>query len=112
MAVVVRRVVHGNVPVAQRVGDARRSFHKARLTMTFESTAHEHIQPVFLRKQDDGKRDVCVAPQMDVMRIRDVVDDEVAGVERLSLLVSVLVSVRLFAQSWTRKRHKGRQKEV
>jgi hypothetical protein len=49
---------------------------------------------------------------MDVMRIRDVVDDEVAGVERLSLLVSVLVSVRLFAQSWTRKRHKGRQKEV
>jgi hypothetical protein len=48
---------------------------------------------------------------MNVMRIRDVVDDEVAGVECLRLFMPVLVRVRIFSQSWAPKRHNGRQKE-
>ena len=63
------------------------------------------------RVQDDRKRNVSAAPQVNVVGIRDVVDDEVAGIERLSSLVVVVVPMRLLSQRWAPKRHNGHQKE-
>ena len=111
VAMIVRGVVHRNVPVIQRVRDARWARRETGLAMTFKGTAHEHVQPVLLRVQNDGKWNVCVAPQMNVMRIRDVVDDEVAGVERLASLVFLVVRIRLLSQHGTPKCQKACQKE-
>jgi hypothetical protein len=112
VGMVVSRVVHRNVPVTQRVCHPRWTLREAGLAVAFKGTAHEHIQPVLLRVQNDGKRDVGVAPQMDLVCVRNVVDDEVAGVERLSLFMFVVVRMGLFSQHRAPKRHKRRQKEV
>ena len=90
VAMDVRGVVPRNVPMAQRICDARWALREAGLAVAFKGAAHEHVQPVLLRVQNDGKRNVGVTPQVDFVRIRNVMDDEIARVERFSMPIMVV----------------------
>jgi hypothetical protein len=46
------------------------------MAVTFKSIAHEHFQSVALNVKDDWEWDVYITEKMDVVGIRNVVDDE------------------------------------
>ena len=83
---------HSNVAVAQFVGHTRRTLRHPDVAVPFKRTAHEHVQAMLFRVDNDGQRNVNVSPQVDVVGVRNVVDDEVARVERL-LFMAVVVAV-------------------
>tara|TARA_B110000503_G_C7064357_1_gene378098 strand:- start:8 stop:319 length:312 start_codon:yes stop_codon:yes gene_type:complete len=51
------------------------------MTMTFESAAHKHLEPVPFDVEDYRKWNVDLAKQMDVMSICNVMNDEFARFE-------------------------------
>ena len=65
--------------------------------MPFKRAAHEHIQAMLFAVKNDGEWNVHVPPKVDIVGICNVMDDEVARVERFSVaavVVRVVVTCR------------------
>ena len=60
--------------------------------MAFECTAHEGFQPLALDVQNDGKWNVDIAEQVNVVCVCNVVDDERA---RYELFIVGVIAVRV-----------------
>ena len=63
------------------------------MAVSVEGTAHECLEARTLNVKDDGKWNVQITPQVDVMCVGDVVDDEVPSNE--FFMVSVIVMRRM-----------------
>ena len=83
---------HRDVPVTQLVRHPGWSLRDATIAVALKCTAHEHIQAMLGGVDNDGQRNVHVSPQVDLVGIGNVMDDEVARIERL-LFMAVVVAV-------------------
>ena len=63
--------------------------------MAFEGTTHEHLHSLALDVQNDGKWDVDIAEEMDVMRVCDVVNDECARYKLFIVCVPSVIVMRM-----------------
>ena len=79
-----------DVPVAQFIRHPGWALREAHIAMAFKCTAHEHIQAMLGGVHDDGQRNVHVSPQVNLVGIGNVVNDEVARIERLLFMTMVV----------------------
>ena len=72
------------------------------MAVAFEGTAHEHLHSLTLDVQNDGKWDVDITEEVDVMRVCNVVDDERARYKLFIVGVVSVIAVRMVVMSMVR----------
>ena len=70
--------------------------------MAFEGTAHKHLHSLALDVQNDGKWDVDITEEVDVVRVCNVVDNEGARYELFIVGVVSVIAVRMLVVSMVR----------
>ena len=72
------------------------------VAMAFEGTAHKHLHSLALDVQNDGKWDVDITEEVDVVRVCNVVDNEGARYELFIVGVVSVIAVRMLVVSMVR----------
>jgi cell division protein FtsW (lipid II flippase) len=70
--------------------------------VAFEGAAHEHLHSLALDVQNDGKWNVNITEEVDVMRVCNVVDDESARYKLFIMGVVSVIAVRMLVVSMVR----------
>ena len=69
------------------------------MAVAFEGTAHEHLHSLALDVQNDGKWNVDITEEVDVVRVCNVVNDEGARYKLFIVAVVSVIAVRMLVVS-------------
>ena len=103
---------HNNVPVTQLISHPRRALCDAPIAMAFKRAAHKHVQAMLSGVHNDGQRNVHVSPQMNLVGIGNMVDDEFARIERLLFMAMVVVAIGSFSPEVLRRDREKRSRAL
>ena len=84
------------------VRDAIQLARLVAVAVAFEGTAHEHLHSLALDVQNDGKWNVDITEEVDVVRVCNVVDDECTRYELFIVGMVSVITVRMLVVSMVR----------